>query len=171
MTVLGSPHWKRPYGTHLPIAELPTAASSVGIDAVESAVAPDGRNSVALGALGSALTAFAQNSHMDNLRLSLAMLAAVLSACSANSRWLEGALMSFKVEQTAPKTYLLTANGAGAQSRAQVERGFLVRASELCDNGSFDHTLQTVPYEYGDWNGTYIAQHSAYRTTGTVVCK
>jgi hypothetical protein len=108
---------------------------------------------------------------MNNLRLSLLFFAMVLSACSANSRWLEGAMMTFEVERTAPKTYLLTANGAGAQSSAQVERGFLVRASELCDNGSFDHKLETVPYQYGDWNGYFVVQHRAYRTTGTVICK
>jgi hypothetical protein len=108
---------------------------------------------------------------MKHQRLQLLLIISALTACSANGRWLEGGVMGFEVNQVDAKTYSLAANGAGSQSRAQVERGFLVRAAELCSPAGFDHTAETSTSTYRDWNGGITATHSRYVMKGTVSCK
>ncbi len=57
-------------------------------------------------------------------------------------------MMSFEVLEVGPRQYKLFANGAGAHKREEVERGFLVRAREICDGQEFSHELLTTPYQY-----------------------
>jgi hypothetical protein len=92
-------------------------------------------------------------------------------ASSPNSRWLEGAMMSFEVLDVGPRQYKLFANGAGAHKREEVERGFLVRARELCNGRAFSHEFETTPYQYGSSGGGFSFTHNAFRTVGVVKCK
>lgn len=98
---------------------------------------------------------------------------AMIGGCAStpNSRWLEGAMMSFEVLEVGPRQYKLFANGAGAHKREEVERGFLVRAKEICDGKEFSHELQTTPYQYGSSGGGFSFTHNAFKTVGVVKCK
>jgi len=78
-----------------------------------------------------------------------------------------GAEMRFEVEQTGPTTYSLVALGAAVHTKNDVERAFLVRASELCHKGHFTQHFETGFFRYGLDTG-FIK--SAYRTTGHVEC-
>lgn len=92
-------------------------------------------------------------------------------ASNPNSRWLEGAMMNFEVLDVGPRQYKLFVSGAGAHKREEVERGFLVRARELCGGQDFTHEMETTPYQYGSSGGGFSFSHSAFKTTGIVKCK
>lgn len=98
---------------------------------------------------------------------------ALIAGCASNpnSRWLEGAMMGFEVLEVGPRQYKLTANGAGAHKSAEVERGFLVRAGELCGGQNFSREYQTTPYQYGSSGGGYSFTHNAFKTVGVVKCQ
>ena len=98
---------------------------------------------------------------------------AVLGGCasSQDSRWFDGAFMSFEVVEVGPRQYKVFAKGAGAHTPEEVERGFLVRADELCLGKEFSHELQTTPYQYGSSGGGFSFTHDAFKTVGIVQCK
>ncbi len=100
-------------------------------------------------------------------------IVAMIAGCasSPNSRWIEGAMMSFEVLDVGPGQYKLFANGAGAHKREEVERGFLLRASELCKGQEFSHEFQTTPYQYGSSGGGFSFTHNALNTVGIIKCK
>jgi len=98
---------------------------------------------------------------------------AMFAGCASNpnSRWHEGAMMNYEVLEVGPKQYKLIATGAGAHKRDEVERGFLVRAGELCNGREFSHEFQTTPYQYGSSSGGFSFTHNAFKTTGIIKCK
>lgn len=79
--------------------------------------------------------------------------------------------MGFEVLEVGPRQYKLTANGAGAHKSEEVERGFLVRARELCGGQKFSHDYQTMPYQYGSSGGGFSFTHNAFKTVGVVQCQ
>ena len=92
-------------------------------------------------------------------------------ASNPNSFWYEGAMMNYQVLEIGERQYKLVANGAGRHKKEEVERGFLLRAGQLCGEKSFMHEYQTMPYQYGSSGGGFSFTHNAFRTTGMVKCK
>jgi hypothetical protein len=107
-------------------------------------------------------------------RVSVLLSALFLAACSSNpnSIWFERGMMAFEVLEVGPRQYKLTANGAGAHTSEQVERGFMQRAGQLCEGRPFTHNeISSEPYQYGSTGGGYSFRHSAFKSVGIVTCK
>ena len=105
----------------------------------------------------------------------LVVTTTMLTGCATNPNdtWFEGAHMTFKVSSYGNNRYEVTAEGAGAHKPEQVERGFLQRASQLCDGKGFDHQFTTTACTYSAPGGVYgiSTMHRAFKTTGTVTCR
>jgi hypothetical protein len=102
----------------------------------------------------------------------LAAITVVGCASDPNLVWSEGAAMSFEVTEIGKGSYNLSAKGAGAHSKEQVERAFLNRAVELCGGQPLQRTFESRSYEYSAPTGipAYSSRHSAFMTTGTIKC-
>lgn len=106
----------------------------------------------------------------NKLCLTVVLIFIVGCASTSNSRWFEGAMMSFQVVELGPMEYKLFAYGAGAHKKEEVERGFLVRAGELCNGAGFNHEFGTEPYQYRSYGNGYSFTHTAFKSIGIIKC-
>lgn len=104
---------------------------------------------------------------------SLILIVTAVAGCASNpnSRWFEGARMGFAVNQLEPGKYKLDAYGAGAHTKEDVERGFLMRAAELCSPKQFAYNVGTYPSSYTVVHQGYSMTYPTFQAMGTVTCK
>lgn len=101
------------------------------------------------------------------------LVSSLLVACASDPNTIYFGLspVSLKVEQVAPKQYMVTARGAGAHSAEQVASAFAQRAAQLCAGLEAVHEATTTPFTYNSSGGGYFFTHKAFSSTGLVTCK
>jgi hypothetical protein len=108
---------------------------------------------------------------MQRYAIAIAVLATVAGCASdPNLRWFEGARMGFAVTELGPEKYRLDAYGAGAHTKQDVERGFLMRAGELCSPRQFKHEVGIYPSSYTGDSFGYRSTFKTLQAIGTVTC-